>query len=77
MIIIDKDKPINNNRDGAMRSTIDGKMYTNRRDWDNHLKANGARQFESGEGNTKRELQGDYNCRKELTQATREILKGK
>lgn len=69
--IIDKDKPIH----GGMRSTVDGKVYSSRQQWDEHLKRNGCRQLEAGEGSKPLPLQGRYNCRKELTEATREALR--
>jgi hypothetical protein len=75
--IINRDKPLTNNRDGATRSTIDGKMYDSRSKWDEHLKKSGCRQIEKGEGEKPRELAGDFNCRKALTEATHEVLRKK
>lgn len=71
MIIIDKDKLL---KDGV-RSPADGSVYSNRREWNEHLKSKGLVEVGNDyNGQKPRELQGDYNCRKALTEATREVL---
>lgn len=58
-------------------SHADGKRYSNRHSWEDHLKATNC--FEVGnEYNKKdisqRKLRGNFNPRKELSQATHEVL---
>lgn len=73
MIIIDKEKPLH----GGMKSTIDGKIYTSRSAWDDHLRANNCRQYEKDSQRDKGEMKGNFDCRKELTEATRAALRNK
>lgn len=59
-----------------VKSMIDGKYYNNRKDYQNHLKQHGCVEVgnEYNGKTPKRELRGDFNVRKELTEATREVL---
>ena len=64
-------------KEGSVFSHADQKHYSNRKDWDNHLKQHGC--IEVGNEKPKerkRAIQGDFNCRKELTEATRQVLRG-
>lgn len=57
----------------AVKSPVDGKAYSNRHDWNDHLKRHDCVEV----GNSKmpeRKLQGDFNCREALTKATRQVL---
>lgn len=65
-------------KDGPVFSHADKKRYSNRQDWDNHLKQHGCVEVGNDKGylkEKKREIQGDFNCRKELTEATRQVLR--
>lgn len=60
-----------------VKSVVDGTHHTSRQRYNEHLKANGCVEIgnDSGYGKPKkREIQGDFNVRKELAEATREVL---
>lgn len=64
-------------KEGHIFSHADGKHYPNRKAWEDHLKRNNC--FEVGnEYNKKdirdRKIRGNFDCRKELTEATKQIL---
>lgn len=72
LTLMDKDVLL---KDG-IKSPIDQQSYfTNRKDWNNHLKANGCIEYGNDLNNHKppKEMRGDFDCRKELTQATNQI----
>lgn len=59
-----------------VKSPVDGKHYTNRKTYDDHLKAHGC--FEIGTekvSDKKRELRGDFNAREELTKAVHQHIR--
>lgn len=71
--IQDKDVLLHN----GVYSPADGKTYSNRRAWNEHLRARNL--VEVGNDFNKahekpRELKGNFNCREALTMATREVL---
>lgn len=59
--------------DGVV-NPANGKRYDSKSKYYKDLKAQGLHISDSSEHNKKREFQGDYNVRKELTEATREVL---
>lgn len=61
-------------KDGV-KSPVTGEAYLNRRDWNNHLKANGCVEFGNDLNNAKQrtEVRGDFNCREELGRAVHEV----
>ncbi len=70
------DKDISFKKDHVF-SHADQQYYPNRQAWENHLKANNC--FEVGnEYNKKdirdRKIRGNFNCHKELTEATKQVL---
>lgn len=68
--IVDRDVLL---KDGVL-SPIDQKTaFHNRKDWNDHLKRNNCVEL-GNDRQPKRELQGNFNCRKELAQATRQVL---
>lgn len=70
MTLMDKDKLL---ADG-IESPIDKTPFTNRREWKEHLKRNGC--VEIGNDFNKpayKPQEGDFNCRKELTQAIEQV----
>ena len=52
----------------------DGKVYTSKGRYYQSLKANGSHILEKGESYGRKEVRGDFNLRRELTQATKEVL---
>lgn len=65
-------------KDGPVFSHADSKHYSNRKDWDNHLKQHGCIEVGNEYNNKKqkpRQIEGDFNCRKELTEATQHVLR--
>lgn len=74
LCIIDKDKLL---KDGVV-SPLDQKTYfTNRKAWGEHLKANGCVEIGNDYNNStrkKREIKGDFDCRRELAHATQQVL---
>lgn len=71
--IMDKDKLLAN----GIISPLDGKTaFSNRRDWGEHLKANGCVEYGNDLNNHKAptEIRGDFDCRKELSQATHQVM---
>lgn len=52
----------------------DGKMYTSKSKYYDALKQTGSHVLEKGESYGRKEVRGDFNLRKELTQATKEVL---
>lgn len=72
--IVDRDKLLAN----GVLSPLDHQTYfTNRKDWADHLKANGCVEIGNDYNNSiknNREVKGDFDCRKELAQATHQIL---
>lgn len=57
-------------------SPLDGKTaFHNRRTWKEHLKANGCVEIGNDYNNLKKktEIQGDFDCRKELSQAVNQV----
>lgn len=69
-LIIDKDKALN----GGVVNPLDGKKYDTRHKWDETLKRHNCHQADTSMPTKKEELKGNYNARKELTEATREVL---
>lgn len=72
-VIIDKDVLL---KDGIV-SPLDGKTaFHNRREWGEHLKANGCVEYGNDMNNHKAptEVRGDFDCRKELAQATHQVM---
>lgn len=60
-------------KDGVV-SPIDQKsVFHNRKDWGEHLKRNNCVEL-GNDRMPERKIQGNFNCRKELTQATRQVL---
>lgn len=74
VIIIDKDKPLA----AGVVNPLDGQKYDTRHKWDETLKQNGCHQAETSAPDNRavkpEDMKGDFNCRKELTLATREVL---
>jgi hypothetical protein len=70
--IIDKDKVIN----GGMKSPIDGKVYGNRSDWNNHLKANDCVEMGNDLNNAKprTEIRGDFATKEDVGRAVNEVF---
>lgn len=72
--ILDKDKLLAN----GVVSPLDGKTaFHNRREWANHLKANGCVEIGNDFNNStkkKREIHGDFDCREELGKATYQVM---
>lgn len=70
-VIMDKDKLLAN----GVLSPITKEAFHNRADYKDHLKRHGCveigNDFNNSDG--KRPLQGDFDCRKELAQATHEV----
>lgn len=63
-------------KDGVI-SPLDGKTaFHNRRDWADHLKRNDCVEIGNDFNNAKprTEIRGDFDCRKELSQATHQIM---
>jgi hypothetical protein len=56
----------------SVLSHADGKYYTNKKEWESHLKARNLVEV-GNEKPKKRELAGDYNCRAELSAAIKEV----
>lgn len=69
--IIDKDRLLAN----GIASPIDKSMHTNRRTWKEHLKANGCVEIgnDFNKSTGKKPLEGNFDCRKELTEATNRV----
>lgn len=58
-----------------VKSPVDGKHYTNRKTYDDHLKAHNCFEIGTEKVSTKkREIQGDFNVRKELTEAVNRYI---
>lgn len=72
-IIMDRDKLLAN----GVLSPLTKEAFHNRTDWNNHLKANGCVEI-GNDFNTAHEkpieLKGDFDCRKELGEATYQVL---
>lgn len=61
----------------GVTSPIDPKQaFTNRREWAEHLKRNDCVEIGNDYNNAKppTEIKGDFNCRKELSQATHQVM---
>lgn len=72
-VIMDKDKLLAN----GVVSPLDQKSsFTNRQSWGEHLKANGCVEYGNDLNNHKAptEVRGDFDCRKELTEATHQVM---
>ena len=62
-------------KDG-IKSPLDQKsVFTNRKDWAEHLKRNGCVEIGNDYNNKKpsKEIHGDFDCRKELAQAVNQV----
>lgn len=57
-----------------VKSLADGKYYSSKSKYYQSIRDSGGHIVESGESNRKREIVGDFNVRKELTQATQQVL---
>jgi hypothetical protein len=57
-----------------LKSMHDGRMYTSKSKYYDALKQTGSHVLEKGENYGRKEVRGDFNLRKELTQATKEVL---
>lgn len=68
--ILDKDTML---KDG-LQSMADGKIYTNRHDYNEHLKRNGLVEVGDKGIPNKSELRGDFGCREELRAAINQHL---
>lgn len=68
------------NNDGLLhdgiKSPIDGTMFTSKKKWNDHLRQHNCREVGNDWNNKtpNREVRGDFDCRKELTQAVRQVL---
>ncbi len=69
-IIQDKDILLRN----GVSSPADGKIYGNRKDWNDHLKARGLHEVGNDMRKPPSQPQGNFNCREALTKATRQVL---
>ena len=60
----------------GVKSPVDGKMYTSRKTWGDHLKAHNCREVGNDWNNKlpQRELRGDFNVRPELERVAHQIL---
>lgn len=74
MVIQDKDILLKN----GVISPLDGKTaFHNRKDWANHLKANGCVEIGNDFNNStkkQKEIVGDFDCRNELGKATYQVM---
>lgn len=72
-IIMDKDKLL---ADGILSPLDQKSAFHNRREWAEHLKANNCVEYGNDLNNHKAptEVRGDFDCRKELAQATHQIM---
>lgn len=71
--LMDKDKLLAN----GVKSPINKKSFTNRREWKEHLKANGCVEVGNDFNNAKEvagKLRGDYDVRDDLGKATYEVM---
>lgn len=70
-VIMDKDHLL---KDGIL-SPIDKKAFHNRREWNDHLKRNGCIELgtEANKLTGKKPLEGDFNCRKELSEVVERV----
>ena len=72
--IVDRDKLLS---DGVLSPLDQKTAFHNRRDWGEHLKANGCVEIGNDFNKStekKREIKGDFDCRKELAQATHQVM---
>lgn len=73
-VIMDRDKLLAN----GVLSPLDQKTaFHNRKDWGEHLKANGCVEIGNDFNNStekKREIKGDFDCREELAKATHQVM---
>lgn len=71
-VIYDKDKLLAE----GVPSPITKESFHNRREWNNHLKQHGCVEIGNDFNNAKmrEEVRGDFDCRKELAQATHQIM---
>lgn len=63
-------------KDDAIISPADGRAYSTRHSWDEMLKYNGCIQIGNDFNNAtekKREVQGNFDCREELTRVTHQV----
>lgn len=63
---------------GAVLSHVDGKYYSNRKDWDNHLKQHNCvevgNDYKHMVNKSKTEVKGDFTVRGELTKVVNNVL---
>lgn len=62
--------------ENGVQSPLDGKVYSNRKTWNDHIKAHGCVEVGNDMNNAKprSEIRGDYNVRQELARTTHQIL---
>lgn len=72
-VLMDKDKLLAE----GVKSPITKQSFSNRRDWNNHLKANGCVEIGNDFNNAHQKpipLKGDFDCTKELSEATHQVM---
>lgn len=71
-VLMDKDALLAN----GIKSPLTQESFTNRKAWAEHLKANGCVEIGNDFNNAKMrtEVRGDFDCRKELSQATHQVM---
>lgn len=67
-------QPATNDKLWDVKNPADGKVYDSKSSYYKALKQSGSHVIEAGEKHSSKEIKGDYNVRKELTQAVSRYL---